>query len=104
MASKPAPRAPKARTSLPSPLPTIFIEGYMSVELMPEGYKTKPYRVIIVRCLASDCDRQFDTDLKYITSTGNWWKHIQDKHPELIKDQSIIYPLLYYINANNNSS
>jgi len=76
------------RSILPNPLPPIFRDGYMSVELMPEGYNTKPYRVIIVRCLASHCAYQFDTNLQLITSTGNWWKHVQNHHPELIPPES----------------
>ena len=57
----------------------------MSVELMPEGYKSKPDRAIIVRCLASDCTQQFESKLQTINSTGNWWKHLQNHHPELIE-------------------
>ena len=75
------------RSTLPNPLPPIFKDGYITVELKPEGYEAKPYRVIIVRCSASNCTRQFESNLQYITSTGNWWKHIQNHHPELIRPE-----------------
>lgn len=67
--------------SYKAPTNNMTKQGYITYEVRPIGYKDSLERIVLVSCQASRCTKTWDIKASHATSTGNFWNHIQTKHP-----------------------